>query len=328
MASSFKDLLDKINDELEEDFEEESKETLDLGDDALPLSDQTANEILMHRDSHFGGKFQFMREYYLEEGIGAHPDIEIEDIDELAEFEEKIGTDIAPLSLSRVELLKVKHAQRMYDALKKIHSISQDENSIPTLLADLILTEEEVPKAEIERLAQNEKAMPYLLEILQTQELFDPIFPGYGRTPLHAAACLGKMKVEKAIIPLFESMREENFIYEEAAILALKSIGEKAFDFLLKVLSNTPLTHDNEKAAIALMGFGDNEKFAKASLKLLKEFEALSRLNLSVQLILACLGLKDKEDIESFLTLKGSIPAALGPDFQYVSSQLKRRIRD
>lgn len=326
--SSFKDLLDQINDELEEAPEEQSKETLDLGDDALPLSDQTANDMLMHRDSHFGGKFQFMREYYLEEGVGAHPDFEVEDIKELAEFEEKIEADLAPLSLSKVEQGKVKSSQRMYTALRKIHEISQDENSIPTLLVDLILTEEEDPKDEIARLSKNEKSIPYLLEILQTDEFFDPIFPGYGRTPLHVAACLGKMKASKAIIPLFENMSLQNFSFEEASILALKTIGDEAFEFLIKVLNNTPITQDNEKASIALMGFGENEQFAKSSLKLLQGLEVLSNLNFSVQLILSCMGLKETKDMEAFLALEGNIPPALGPDFQYVSSQMKRSMKD
>ncbi len=323
--SSFKDLLEQINDELEEAPEEQSKETLELGEDALPLSDQIANDMLMHRDTHFGGKFQFMREYYLEDGVGVHPDFEVEEIDQLAAFEENIGQDLAPLSLSTIELQKVKTANRMYQALRKIHSISQDKNSIPTLLVDLILTEEQTPKREIDLLAQNEKALPYLLELLNTYEFFDPIYPGYGRTPLHVASCLGQMGSEKAIIPLFEGMKAENFVYEEACILALKAIGQPALDFLLKVLNNTPLTQDNEKAAIALMSFGENEPFAKSALKLLQGFEALGNFNLSVQLILACLGLQDSEDIEAFLKLEGSIPSMLGPDFQYVSSQLKKK---
>jgi len=205
--SSFRDLLEQINDELEEAPEELSKETLELGEDALPLSDQIANDMLMHRDTHFGGKFQFMREYYLKEGVGIHPDFEIEDIDQLATFEQDIGQDLAPLSLPKTELGKVKTANRMYQALRKIHSISQDKNSIPTLLVDLILTEEQIPKREIDLLAQSEKAFPYLLELLNTHEFFDPIYPGYGRTPLHAAMCLGQMGSEKAVVPLFEGMK-------------------------------------------------------------------------------------------------------------------------
>ncbi|MCH9634104.1 MAG: hypothetical protein S4CHLAM7_08460 [Chlamydiae bacterium] len=323
--SSFRDLLEQINDQLEEAPEEFSKESLELSEHSFLLSDQNANEMLMHRNTHFGGKFSFMREYYLEEGVGVQPDIELEEINKLASFEKSIGQDLAPLSLSAQELEKVKTAKKMYDALQKISSISKDPNSIPTLLVDLILTEEEVPKDIIASLAKQEKALSYLVELLNTEEFFDPIYPGYGRTPLHVATCLGQMKSSKAIIPLFESMKQENFIYEETAILALKEIGQEALDFLLKVLNNTPFTLDNEKAAIALMSFDENEDFAKSALKLLQGFQALGNFNLSVQLILGCLGLKDAKDIKAFLELEKNIPVMLAPDFQYASSQLKKR---
>lgn len=324
--SSFKDLLEQINQELEENPEEFSKESLELSEDALPLSDQNANDILMHRNSHFGGKFDFMKEYYMEEGIGAHPEIELEQINELALFEKQIGQDLAPLSLSKTELEKVKCSIRMYRALQKICNLSQDVNSIPTLLADLILTEEAEPISEINKLAQIEKALPYLVELLNTEEFYDPVFPGYGKAPFHAARCLGKMKSEKAIIPLFESMKAEHFLFEEKVILALKEIGQKAYDFLLSVLVKTPITHDNEKAAIALLSFGETEPFAKEALKLLQDPEVVNNFQLAMHLILACLGLKDKQDVELFLSLAEKLPKSLDPDFTYVSKTLKKAL--
>lgn len=325
--SSFKDLLEQINEELEE-TEEFSKESLELSEHSLPLSDQVSNDILMHRDSHFGGKFEFMREYYLEEGTGALPDFDLEKINELARYEREIGQDIAPLLLTQSELEKVKCSIRMYRALQKICNLSQDVNSIPSLLADLILSEEAEPISEIKRLARNEKALPYLVDLLQTEEFYDPVFPGYGRAPLHAARCLGEMGSEKAIIPLFENMKADNFASEEKIISALKQIGEQAFNFLLEVLVKTPLTEDNEKAAIALMGFGETEAFAQAALSLLKKPEVLSQFNLAVQLLLACVGLKNENEIESFLALEKSIPSTLQIDFFYVSKQLKKKLKD
>ncbi len=327
MVSSFIELLEQINEELEETPEEFSKESLELSEESLPLSDQVANDILMHRNTHFGGKFEFMKEYYLEEGIGVQPDFELDEIIELEQFEAQVGQDLAPLALSRSEISKVKCANRMYKALQKICNLSQDANSIPTLLADLILTEDNKPQSEIRKLSQIEKAQPYLFELLKTEEFFDPVFPGYGRTPLHVAAILGEMGSEKAIIPLFESMKSDHFMYEEAAILALKKIGCPAFDFLMGVLQKSPITGDNEKAAIALISFEEKEPFAKVALQMLHNFEVLGHFNLSVQLILACLDLKLSEDIQGFLSLKDQIPIALAPDFQYVSSQLKKRIQ-
>lgn len=323
--SSFKQLLEQINDQ-DELQAELSKEHLQYSEDFLPLEDGIYNDIIMHRNVHFGGKFEFMHEYYQGEGPAIQPDFELSQIEKLAVMEQKMGQDIAPFSLTETEVEKVHDAIKFYQALRKLHSISQDKTSIPTLLVDLILSEDNLPQEEIDNLAKNEKAITYLIDLLNCEELFDPLFPGYGKTPQHVARALGKSKSIKAIEPLFHNMKEDNFIHEEAVILALKEIGEPAYDFLIKVLKSTPVAVDNEKAAIALLSFDDQKEFAIEALKLLEQFEVFNHPSLCVQLMLACLGLEDKNSITTFLNLKDNLPNFLQPDFQYVSSKLKKAL--
>ncbi len=322
--SSFKELIKQISDEEPIDMPAGHEEYY-YDADLLPMSDDIANLILMHRNAHFGGKFAFMLNYYENEGPGCSSDFDHLTINKLAIIQEKMGQDLALCRLSATEHEQVKNVLQIYQGLRKLHSISQDSTSIPSLLADLILTEEHNPQKEIDLLAQNKKAAHYLIDILKSEEFLDPLFPGYGKTPTHVAKCLGQMQSEKAIIPLFESMKAEHFLHEEAAILALKNIGAPAFDFLMNVLKKQPFTRDNEKAAICLTSFDENETFALTSLEILQNFQVLNLPNLVVHLILACLGLKEEKDIEVFLELEKQMPNAYAPDFQYVSSKLKKK---
>lgn len=324
--SSFKELLKQVNEPSEiPPFEVEEFEGFDSNSEHLPITDDLTNLILMHRNAHFGGKFEFMIEYYENEGIGCCNDFDLSDIKKLAKLQFQMKQDLVLTTLSKIELEKIKNVLEIYKGLRKLSTLSKNENSIPSLLANLILTEEETPTKEIEALSKNEKAFTYLLDLFQSEEFLDPLFPGYGRSPSHVATCLGKMKSEKAIMPLFGNLTADNFLHEEAIILALKEIGKPAFDFLINVLQNEPFTIDNERAAVCLTSFGENEAFATTSLKLLKNFQTLNYPNLVVHLILACLGLKDKKDIETFLELRQQLPKAFDPDFQYVSSKLKRK---
>ena len=90
--------------------------------------------ILMHRDVHFSGSFSAMLEYYLRDGVGVIDEIDIEEILHLKILEEQSS----PLSLGPEEKRRVLEAKEAY---KKVQALYQ--NSQTTLLADLILEEEE-----------------------------------------------------------------------------------------------------------------------------------------------------------------------------------------
>ena len=163
-------------------------------------------------------------------------------------------------------------------------------------IADLIFAEDFDAEKEIEALIETPESIPLLIQIVKEDDFYNPLFPGYGFAPLHAIECLGRLKAKEAIIPLFESLSKTEFFGEEAVIHALFQMGEPAKEFLLSVLKNTPLTKDNENAAIGLLLFKDDPKIPSTCLKLLTLPEFQARPVLFTYLLLFCDELKDIEE--------------------------------
>jgi hypothetical protein len=270
------------------------------GMEGLPIADIQDNQILMHRDVHFGGKFDVMVDYYVNEGKGVHPDFDLERIVTLAKIEKEMKTDLAPMMLSGVDAEKIAEAKTAYKKLREVYSRKPDIKNA-RLIADLILTENLDPQEEIEAIVQ-EKAtiVPSLITLLKSEEYYDPLFPGYGMAPSLAAKCLGLIGDKRAIISLFEAMREGDFFDEDEALNALRTIGTPAKEFLLKVVQGKPYNEDNEKAAVALIAFKNDEEVSKVCLELLKDPLVLKDIPLATYLILACEGLKEPADRKAF----------------------------
>ncbi len=269
-----------------------------------PIADNIDNEILMHRDAHFGGRFSLMIDYYNQEGKGAIDEIDLDRILFLANLEEKSGQNLAPLLLSGRESSKVGHSKEYYKKLRDVYDEKSEESDKARLVADLILSEEEYPEKEINSIVEKGSIMvPALIEILNSDDFLDPLFPGYGFAPELAAICLGKIKDQVAIKPLFSALGKEGFFMEESILEALKRIDQPAKLFLIKTIKSRPITIDNEKAALALTYFSDDEEAAKASFEEL--LDPLNRKNpsLATYLIFASEGLKDSKDQKEFKTL-------------------------
>ena len=106
------------------------------------LTDSLDTQILMHRDAHFGGKFEFMIDYYTKGGKGVQPDFELERIQTLADTERRTGQNLSPLFLSGVEAEKVASARAAYKSLRDLYETKKKSSHLPALIADLILSEE------------------------------------------------------------------------------------------------------------------------------------------------------------------------------------------
>lgn len=266
-----------------------------------PIADNIDNEILMQRDAHFGGKFSFMIDYYNQEGKGSLPEISLDRILFLAHLEEKSGQNLAPLLLSGKEATRVAKSREAYKSLRDLYELSDTNFSIPRLLADLILSEEELPEKEIEAIVSvGSAALPALIDLLTSEDFLDPLFPGYGMAPELAAICLGKIGDPKAIEPLFSTLGREGFFMEESILEALKRIGESAKKFLLKRISARPLSRDNERASLALTYFSDDEEVGKAVFLELQDPINRKNPSLATYLIFACEGLKDPKLRKTF----------------------------
>ncbi|MEM7174873.1 MAG: HEAT repeat domain-containing protein [Chlamydiota bacterium] len=268
-----------------------------------PLIDVVGMEILMHRNAHFGSKFDIMLDYYHQQGIGVMPDFSIEQIKKLKHLEEETGRDLVEAYLPDAAKKTLAVSQKLYQKLRDVYAEEQpDELAIK--LSDLILAEEDIPEKEISALVdQGSEAVPLLIELLKASSFYDPLFPGYGRSPIFAARALSQIGDERAIAPLFEALRQDNFLTDEEIIRALASFGDRALDFLFQRLKQKPLSKDNKYAAIVLNAFPETETIAQASLELLESDDALHRKSFASCLIFNCPGLESTADRERFRLL-------------------------
>ena len=238
------------------------------GEEGGFFTDAIDHEILMHRDAHFGGRFDVMLDYYSEDKVGINPEFDFERIEYLAAIEKELGQNLAPVVLDEMEVERVERARHAYLAFKKLYDNPPKKTEIPRLIADLILSEEEEPTIEIEALVKEpENALPELIALIKSDNAYDPLFPGYGYAPYLATLCLTQIKDERAIIPLFEMLNRESVFGSEVVIEALAATGGKAEQFLIKVLKSQPKTHDNTDAACALSAFAPNDAIGRACLQ-------------------------------------------------------------
>lgn len=287
--------------------------------ESYPLIDALDHEILMHRDAHFGGKFPIMLEYYEQEGKGSQADFNKERILRLAELEQQMNQNIAALFLTANEMQKVADAREAYQKLRSLYEGKTSKNSIPRLIADLILTEDEEAAQEIESIAaEKERIVPALIDLLRDENFYDPLFPGYGQSPALAVKCLERIGDKRAIISLFESIGRSDFFSDDQILKALVAIGDPAKEFLLRVLKARPLNEDNERAAIALIAFRNDPEVASTCLEQLKKSEVQKDLCLSTYLVLACEGLTQQRDRDEFVTMSANegVPKQLREDMK------------
>ncbi len=254
-------------------------------------------EILMHRDAHFGGSFEIMLEYYSQDGVGVMPDFDIEQIEHLQKIEIEHKQNLAETYLPDAAKDSVEESKRIYHQLREVYDQKGEK-----LISDLILSEEHHPEKEIQALVnQGKDSVPALIHLISSRVFYDPLYPGYGRSPIFAAKCLGKIQDERAIPPLFEALGQENFFTDEEIILALASFGNRSKSFLIKRLKQEPLSKDNEYAAIALSGFPEDDEIAAAALEVLERGATLKRPLFASYLIFACSDLTKSSLQERFI---------------------------
>ena len=86
---SFDQILSEVN-SLGGDISAAEEDNLEMWEaDNTPLVEAEAIDILMHRDAHFGGRFDIMIEVYSKEKAGAVLDVSCEEIERLAQMEKR-----------------------------------------------------------------------------------------------------------------------------------------------------------------------------------------------------------------------------------------------
>lgn len=285
------------------------------------LSEAIDTEIIMHRDIHFGGSFPIMIEYYENEGVGVQENIPIERIRYLYEVEIHTGNNLAPYFLNGSDIERVALAKDTYEKLRELYDLDAEDNRDPLLIADLILSEEEEPEAEILAIAERGGSIvASLIQLLKSDLFSEPFFPGYGLAPLHAATCLGRIADPQSVIPLFEALCHADFYAEEYYRDALIQLGDPAKEFLLDVMASSPITADNQQAASALMAFKDSPEVSQKALELLETGQDSADGVFGIHLVLLCEQLVSKELRKRFedLLKSGRIPSDAEEDARMI----------
>lgn len=284
---------------------------------SIPMIDTLDIDIILHRDIHFGKNFDIMLDYYLEKGVGVMPDFSIDRIQHLQKLEKTLNKSLSLYLPSTVNDM-VARAKTLYTNLREIYA-THEKNEVAVLISDLILSESESPTSEMNALiAKGSEAVDPLIHIINTIDLYDPLFPGYGRAPIFAAHCLAKIGDAKAIPPLFEALGQENFFTDDAIIKALTQFGDKSKDFLLHRMQQKPYTKDNIHAAITLTSFPDDPTVAQTCLKILQDPDARKKDSFANYLLFGCSGLTRQIDRSKFKDLQKStdFSAPLKSDMQ------------
>lgn len=282
-----------------------------------PLLDEIDLEILMHKDAHFGGSFPVMIEYYEKDKVGTQGDFELKRIKELAAFD-KDGHLSAEM-LPEIAKNEVIFAKELY---KKFRDCYEEKDDLPKKLADLILTEEYEPQNEILALSIFEKrAIKPLVEILQQDHFYNPINPGYGLAPIHAALSLKKIGNKEAIPHLFNALGK-SFTVDEIIIETLISFGHSAEEFLSDRLKGSPYTKDNYLAALALSSFPVKDETAELALNLLSKKGTYDHLSFASYLICICEGLENEGERKKFqeLSQNKNLPKNLQDEMKVILS--------
>jgi hypothetical protein len=252
----------------------------------IPLLEEEDRDILMHRDAHFAKSFPIMLQHYEDEDQNAVLDVETDRIRNLMDLEERLQQNLAPYLLQGPDAEKVAQSIRLYKALRE-----QAENKkmpIICAISDLILGEDEPEVAAKKAALLGKQIIPYLMQLIQTQVLYDPLFPGYGLAPMKACLALGILQAKEAIKLLFGMIGSENFDTESACLEALRRIGMPARHFILEQLASRPITKNNERAAIAASALESDHDLALAIIEQLEDKDVQKITSLATYLVLAC----------------------------------------
>ncbi len=286
----------------------------------IPIIEAVDSQIVMHREAHFAGQFSDMLEYYMQGGKGVCADFELKRIQELADIEVRLKENLAGVLLSAADADKIAAARQMYQDLREICEVKNPRNKYPRFIAELILAEEEFPEKEIQAImAEKSAIVPDLIALLRSEEMYDPLFPGYGLAPQLVAQCLGLIGDKRAVIALFEILGDDDFFFEEGTLRALKAVGEPAKNFLLMVVKGRPYNQDNVTAALALLQFKELPEVALACFALLQLPEVQANLPLATYLVLACEGLLSAAERQAFLSLSATMKGMLRRDMEAIA---------
>ena len=295
--------------------------------EVLSLKNHLDCEMLMHRDSHFGGRFAEMIAYYQREGRGIQLEFPIERLARLARLQEKLGIDLSQLLLNPLQVTRVRTAQDAYQSLRELAAKRELRGTAKHTLALLILADREEPTDQLKAVVGlGGHVVEELIELLGARRYHDPLYPGFGLAPELAAKCLGSISDARAIPALFAQLGNVGFFTEDVVLEALRNIGQPSRDYLLEKLQREPIGEENQQAAHALIHFRSDFEVAATSFRLLIDERVRDHPSLANFLVMICEGLAGTSLAASFQRLQHdeSVPQLVRHDVKEVIQTWQR----
>lgn len=232
----------------------------------IPLLDETDGIIIAHKEAHFGGSFYAMIEYYSQGGIGASEECPLHRIEELYLIEKNSDENLTAILLPQHKIQEIENAKTLYYKLKTVNE--EATNILAKEIGELILTEDAYPESTIQKIvAFGPDAIQPLFTLLDAEEMYSELSPGYGLAPLNAIRALSHIRSTAILQKAFLLIGRHGFEYDEALTSCCASQPE-AEDFGLQRLSKTP-SKDGEHASIILSKL-QSEKGAEKALTILE----------------------------------------------------------
>jgi len=236
----------------------------------IPLLDETDGIIIAHKEAHFGGSFHAMIEYYTQDGIGVSEECPLHRIQELYYIEKNSDENLTAILLPHHKIQEIENAKTLYYRLKTINE--EATNVLAREIGELILTEEIYPESTIQKIVEfGDDAIEPLFTLIDADEMYSDLFPGYGLAPLNAIRALSKLSSLKILNKAFLLIGRHGFEYDEALTFCCAN-QPKAEEFAMHRLSQSP-SKDGEHASIILSKL-QSEKGAEKALTILESLPA------------------------------------------------------
>ncbi|MFZ4773043.1 MAG: HEAT repeat domain-containing protein [Chlamydiia bacterium] len=214
-----------------------------------PFTEAIDLEIIMLAYAHFGGDLALMIETLQNNPLHPLKNYPIERIETILNWQEHQTEDLESF-LPAGAKKAVQNAKDMTNEMQA--AMHEDPDSLHSKIYALLFYEGEEPYSLVDEVVlEQEAAIKPLIKLLKNTHLFDPLYPGFGRSLARIADALKGIGDDQAIAPLFNALLEQNPSIEDALLDALISF-QGAPHFLLKILEERPFSIRSTYAAKAL----------------------------------------------------------------------------
>lgn len=259
----------------------------------MDLLDQEDITLIMQREVHFDGSFEEMLDYFQDlKLLEIREDISIDRIEALMDMEND-GVNLLSL-LDDSDIETIEEYKVLYEKIRnKANDMSNPEEAA---VATFILDSEILDEDAIEHIATyGNKIVSYLIDIIDSEEMYSYLAPGQGHAPAFAAKALKKIGNSNAIISVFTKILNVDQFTEGAFLSYLKSFPPKIEKVIENILKRDFWSKDHDIALAIAIGLDFNKKISDMCFEILQD-EKKCPSNVTSQIYLATLAEGDLDN--------------------------------